>query len=103
MYIKSYYKLTISVNAIAMSFSITGGGNDGSVVGTNCATDWITIPCATNTNDPIVQTGTPSVCVDRICGMVFNSAVAASGSASVPVTSMRIISINLGPHFQYLL
>jgi hypothetical protein len=54
-----------------MSFSITGGSPAaGSVVGTNCATDWITIPCATNSMDPTAQTGTPSTCVDRICGMV---------------------------------
>ena len=30
-----------------------------------CVTDWITIPCATNTNDPTTQSGTPVVCVDR--------------------------------------
>ena len=35
-----------------------------------CSTDWITIPCATNTNDPSTQSGTPVVCVDRICGQV---------------------------------
>lgn len=71
-----------------MSFSITGGTPaDGSKVGTTCATDWITIPCATNTNDPFTQTGTPAVCVDRICGMVFNSATTSSGSPSVPVSS----------------
>jgi len=77
-----------TVNTPAMSFSITGGTPaDGSKVGTTCATDWITIPCATNTNDPFTQTGTPAVCVDRICGMVFNSATTASGSPSVPVSS----------------
>ena len=79
---------SILVNPPAMSFSITGGTPaDGSKVGTTCATDWITIPCATNTNDPFTQTGTPAVCVDRICGMVFNSATTASGSPSVPVSS----------------
>ena len=79
---------SILVNTPAMSFSITGGTPaDGSKVGTTCATDWITIPCATNTNDPFTQTGTPAVCVDRICGMVFNSATTASGSPSVPVSS----------------
>ena len=30
-----------------------------------CSTDWLTIPCATNTNDPNAQEGTPVVCVDR--------------------------------------
>ena len=34
-------------------------------VGTGCSTDWLTIPCATNTNDPFAQNGTPVVCVDR--------------------------------------
>ena len=71
-----------------MSFSITGGSPaEGSVVGTNCATDWITVPCATNSNQPTTQSGTPSVCVDRICGMVFNSVTTSSGTSSVPVTS----------------
>merc|ERR550532_972213 len=77
-----------TVNSPAMSFSITGGSPaEGSVVGTNCATDWITVPCATNSNQPTTQSGTPSVCVDRICGMVFNSVTAASTTTSVPVTS----------------
>ena len=64
-----------SVNTPSMSFSITITA--GTVVGTSCSTDWITIPCATNTMNPDAQTGstTGSVvsCVDRICGMVFNS------------------------------
>ena len=43
-----------------MSFSVTGSTQlMGSVVGTNCATDWIQIPCATNTMDVMLQTGTP--------------------------------------------
>ena len=80
---------SFSVNTPGMAFSITGGTPaDGSKVGTACSTDWITIPCATNSNDPTLQTGTPSVCVDRICGMVFNSVTTPSGSNSVPVTSM---------------
>ena len=80
----------ISVNSIAMSFSVTGSGAAGaagSVVGDSCITDWITIPCATNTNSPTAQSGTPTVCVDRICGMVFNSVTQPSGTASVPVNS----------------
>ena len=78
--------IIFSVNSTPMSFSITGQGTTTSTVGTDCNTDWITIPCATNSNDPVAQTGTPSVCVDRICGMVFNSVTGAS-SPSVPVTS----------------
>lgn len=73
-----------------MAFSITGGTPaDGSKVGTACTTDWITIPCATNTNNPTIQDGSPGVCVDRICGMVFNSVTSAAGSASKPVTSNK--------------
>ena len=30
-----------------------------------CLTDWITIPCASNTNNPTIQAGTPVVCTDR--------------------------------------
>ena len=75
-----------AVNTTPMSFSITGQGTDTSSVGVQCSTDWITIPCATNSNDPVAQTGTPAVCVDRICGMVFNS-VQGANSPSVPVTS----------------
>lgn len=77
-----------TTNSPAQSFSVTGGSPaQGSVVGTQCSTDWITIPCATNTNDPTTQSGTPVVCVDRICGEVFNSATTSSGSPSVPVYS----------------
>jgi len=75
-------------NTPAQSFSITGGSPTlGSVVGTDCSTDWLTIPCATNTNDPTTQSGTPVVCVDRLCGQVFNSATTPNTSPSVPVYS----------------
>ena len=77
-----------SANTPPQSFSITGGSPTlGSVVGTSCSTDWITIPCATNTNDPTTQSGTPVVCVDRICGQVFNSATTPNTSPNVPVYS----------------
>ena len=71
-----------------MSFSITG--SDGSVgsQNTECTTDWITIPCATNSLRPDNQSGgSPAVCVDRICGMVFNSVNSDFPSPSVPVNS----------------
>ena len=77
------------MNTTPSSFSITGGvAAAGSVVGSaNCQTDWLTVPCATNTNSPNAQSGTPSVCVDRICGMVFNSVTTAAGQPSVSVNS----------------
>ena len=87
----------ISVNASPSSFSITGGVSaDGSKIGSDdqndgCITDWLTIPCATNTLFPFAQSGTPGVCVDRICGMVFNSVVTAAGSPSVPVYSRLLL------------
>ena len=71
-----------------MSFSITG--SDGSVgsQNTECTTDWITIPCATNSLRPDNQSGgSPAVCVDRICGAVFNSVNSDFPSPSVPVNS----------------
>ena len=73
-----------------LTFSLfLGGGDDleGSFVGTDCSTDYLSIPCATNSIDPYLQNGTPSVCVDRICGMVFNSARTQSGSPNVPIRS----------------
>jgi len=76
-----------TINTTPQSFSISGTSNTGSQVGTGCSTDWLTIPCATNTNDPFAQNGTPVVCVDRICGQVFNSAQTSSGSPNVPVYS----------------
>ena len=94
-----------TANTPPAAFSITGGSPAlGSVVGTavcllwiivifsvqhyiQCSTDWITIPCATNTNDPTTQSGTPVVCVDRICGQVFNSATTPNTSPNVPVFS----------------
>ena len=81
------------MNTSPSSFSITGGVSaHGSKIGSDaandgCVTDWLTIPCATNTLFPFAQSGTPSTCVDRICGMVFNSVVTAAGSSSVPVYS----------------
>ena len=77
-----------TANTPPQAFSVTGGSPTlGSVVGTSCSTDWITIPCATNTNDPTTQSGTPVVCVDRICGQVFNSATTPNSSPNVPVYS----------------
>ena len=50
----------LNTPSISMAFSITGSTQlMGSVVGTNCATDWIQIPCATNTMDVMLQIGTP--------------------------------------------
>ena len=76
-----------------MAFSITGTNNPsgtagaGTVVGSpNCLTDWISIPCATNTLSPTSQSDSMP-CTDRICGMTFNSVTAAAGSTSVPVNS----------------
>ena len=72
-----------------MSFSITGSdGSVGSVNSGECNTDWISIPCATNSLRPDAQSGgSPMVCVDRICGMVFNSVNSDFPSPSVPVNS----------------
>ena len=72
-------------NTPAMSFSLTGGSiAQGSVVGTNCATDWIIIPCATNTLTTVQSDGMP--CRDRICGMVFNSVTTAAATINTSVT-----------------
>lgn len=84
----TYLYHSFAANTIAMSFSLTGGSvAEGSKVSQDCITDWITIPCATNTNSPTAQSGTPTVCVDRICGMVFNSVTTNAGTNSVPVNS----------------
>ncbi|CAG7731389.1 unnamed protein product [Allacma fusca] len=59
------------------AFSLTGQlAQGGTLVGaltgsTNCITDWVTIPCATNTGR-IMQMG-GAVCQDRLCGDIFNS------------------------------
>jgi len=82
-----YTACTDTINPSPQSFSVSGSSNTGSQVGTGCSTDWLTIPCATNTNDPFAQNGTPVVCVDRLCGMVFNSAQTSAGSPNVPVYS----------------
>jgi len=78
-----------AASLVPRSFSISGtAGSTGSLVGTQCTTDWLTIPCATNTNDPFAQNGTPVVCVDRICGQVFNSVQTNNPAAgNVPVYS----------------
>ena len=80
----------------SMAFSIkgqnspSGTASAGTDTGTTCATDWISIPCATNTLSPTAQSGgtpTGQGCVDRICGMVFNSVLQAAGSSAAPVNS----------------
>merc|ERR1712032_950288 len=77
-----------AASLVPQAFSISGTAGTGSLVGTSCSTDWITIPCATNTNDPFAQNGTPVVCVDRICGQVFNSVTTNNPAAgNVPVYS----------------
>ena len=60
-----------------------GSPSEGSKVGFDCKTDWISIPCATNTLSTS-QNGTPNICVDRICGMVFNSVTQTPTLASSP-------------------
>ena len=79
-----------------MSFSLTGTTTNGEAsvgtdVATACSTDWLSIPCATNTLRSDQQSATPTICVDRICGMVFNSVTAAATTpgtdVAVPVNS----------------
>ena len=87
-----------------MAFSIqgqnTGSGtrSAGSIVGTDCSLDWISIPCATNTLSSTAQTGSPITCVDRICGMVFNSVTAATGTAAASPVNSKYHSCNSRHH-----
>ena len=73
-----------------MAFSTTGMNtagvpSKGTDTDSNCSTDWLSIPCATNTLSPTVQNpSSAGVCVDRICGMVFNSVTQAPTLASSP-------------------
>ncbi|OXA57396.1 uncharacterized protein LOC110845489 [Folsomia candida] len=61
------------------AFFLTGQGQTGSVTGANqCPTDWITIPCATNSGR--TQQSGGAVCQDRICGDVFNSETSTNPS-----------------------
>ena len=59
------------------AFSLTGqlangGAGVGAITGSsNCVTDWVTIPCATNTGKVMQMGG--AVCQDRLCGDIFNS------------------------------
>lgn len=39
----------------------------------SCTSDWITIPCATNSGRVTQQGG--AICQDRICGDTFNSEI----------------------------
>ena len=75
----------------SMAFSIKGVNTAGAIgtgteVDGTCNTDWISIPCATNTLSPTLQN--PSgVCVDRICGMLFNSVATTTTGSAAPVNS----------------
>ena len=75
--ISLFYYVIIFVDT-GSAFSLTGtSGTPANAVGsTNCATDWVTIPCS--------QTSTTSStdCQDRLCGNVF-SASSASPAATV--------------------
>jgi len=64
-----------AVSVQPRAFSISGtAGQTGTSVSDVCNKDWLTIPCATNTNSGSnAQSGSPAVCVDRICGQVFDS------------------------------
>jgi len=78
----------------AMGFSTTGINNPsgtrntGTNVGAACSTDWLAVPCATNTLSPTVQSDS-SVCVDRICGMVWNSIAQAQSTTLSTTTSVK--------------
>jgi len=72
----------IASHAVPESFTITGTtlqqeSTPGKVVvGDNCTTDWVAIPCATtSTHGGAVQFpgSNPGTCVDRMCGEVFCS------------------------------
>ena len=70
-------------------------GTAGTDVASSCANDWINIPCATNSLRQDQQSFTsansegPNTCVDRICGMVFNSVTQLDITAAIvkPVNS----------------
>ncbi|CAG7731390.1 unnamed protein product [Allacma fusca] len=62
-----------------------GAGSVGAITGSsNCVTDWVTIPCATNTGRILQMNG--AVCQDRLCGDIFNSE-GGGASNQVPVYS----------------
>ena len=75
-------------------------GSTGTDVSSACANDLITIPCATNSFKQDKQINGmnsmgPDTCVDRICGMVFNSVIQTDiGTARTqPVNSKYQFSI----------
>lgn len=54
-------------------FSLTGNTQTGqpvAIVGQNCQTDWLMIPCAMSLGR---MPNTPFTCIDRICGGSFNT------------------------------
>ncbi|KYM94988.1 hypothetical protein ALC62_14583 [Cyphomyrmex costatus] len=75
---------TIATNQIrSNSFTLTGNtqtAQTGSMTGTTCMTDWLSIPCATNLNR---LPSTPMTCVDRLCGGAFNSEASSLNSSTI--------------------
>ena len=80
-YQRNYYILFLVNTAFSISGTVMNGmGSTGTDVSSACANDWITIPCATNSFKQDKQINGvnsmgPDTCVDRICGMVFNSVI----------------------------
>ncbi|KAL0103614.1 hypothetical protein PUN28_017709 [Cardiocondyla obscurior] len=65
------------------AFTLTGntqGTQIVSMTGTNCMTDWLSIPCAMNLGR---LSSTPITCVDRLCGGTFNSEAQNLNGSSV--------------------
>ncbi|XP_033207964.1 uncharacterized protein LOC117167267 [Belonocnema kinseyi] len=65
------------------AFSLTGNVLSGQVAATtgqNCQTDWLMIPCATSSGRLPMA---PLMCVDRICGGVFNTEASTNSSTII--------------------
>lgn len=73
-------------------FSLTGNTQTGqpvAIVGQNCQTDWLMIPCAMSLGR---MPNTPFTCIDRICGGSFNTdSVMNSSTVVSTVKPFRLV------------
>ncbi|XP_037082262.1 uncharacterized protein LOC119102918 [Pollicipes pollicipes] len=79
-----YQPCTDAANGNTASFSLGGSTTAvNAVTGSSCSTDWLIIPCATdNVNTPLTTMSDGNVCVDRLCGDVFNTVSGSTTSAA---------------------
>jgi len=82
------YQVCDSAAAAASKFFVSTPAV--TAVDTECTTDWIQIPCATNQQSSTAfLSGNAAACVDKICGGSFSAVTTTAAADTAPVYSYR--------------